>query len=861
MANCPHHQRKLPSSPGNCHFTDLLRCRLEGFVIPKSGQFEAYLFWLLAAILIGLGSLRASGADVTSTWDGTNNNWSSTAHWSNFPNVVAFPNNGNGGFTYNAAINSGTVNLDQNIALQKLTLNAATITGAFDLSLNDASTLSGPSTIAGSGLLTINSGGSLSVIGSIFATNTLSRSTVNNGTLTWNSGNINVNDVTFTNNGNFTANVVSGGFQFFNGTSGNNVFNNLGTLTKQGAGTADFRGPNFATAVTFNNSNLVDVQAGTLRLLAGGNHTGTFQGQSGATLQFGGDHTFAPGSLITGNMNVGFYNGNVVWNGASTNLNGEVDNYATLTIAAGRTLSSASGFLNANGAVLKGTGTLAAHVTNSGTLAPGNSPGIIHIDGDYTQTATGTLEIEVGGLTAGTEHDQVIVSGTASIDGNLTFPLVNNPTTGLLFHPQLNDEITFLTANSISGAPKGVFAPNLASVDPALGFVVIKNNQDLRLRFVTPTDVHFVDNSSPTKDWNQASNWDVNRLLTTADKVDLSRSQAPLIQRVEVTSADAFTYQLTIHDQSSPITVVVKNSKTLAAAVGDVIIGRNAAIELGTAGNMLDEGTLATATTKSVLLQDGGQLKGNGDVHANLMVTSGTVAPGFGVGHLDVVGNYQQGASGTLSLQVNGSNTNQFDTIAVSGAVQLGGTLRVDASGLSTPVPGTSIDIMTAGSLTPGTQFDSVETTGASSIYFAPTYLPGVVRLIEYPLGDMNRDGVLNSADVEYFALALMNPRAYFQTIVTPAEGSSYCLCVFGSQSGNMDHMGGLDFDDIPYFATAVGSSPHAIGLAIERLSQVPEPGSGLLVLCFGYYQLALRNRRGSQTFSAKRVLLSVRVV
>ena len=50
-----------------------------------------------------------------------------------------------------------------------------------------------------------------------------------------------------------------------------------------------------------------------------------------------------------------------------------------------------------NSGVLRGTGTYFQNVTNNGTVAPGASPGILTIDGDYTQSPAGTLEIEVGG--------------------------------------------------------------------------------------------------------------------------------------------------------------------------------------------------------------------------------------------------------------------------------------------------------------------------------------------------------------------------------------------------------------------------------------------------------------------------------
>jgi|GEM_PF-504320 len=61
---------------------------------------------------------------------------------------------------------------------------------------------------------------------------------------------------------------------------------------------------------------------------------------------------------------------------------------------------------------LGGTVTIAGNLTNLGTLAPGNSPGTITINGNYIEA--GTLDIEVEGLTPGTQHDQVIVTGTAT---------------------------------------------------------------------------------------------------------------------------------------------------------------------------------------------------------------------------------------------------------------------------------------------------------------------------------------------------------------------------------------------------------------------------------------------------------------
>ena len=58
-------------------------------------------------------------------------------------------------------------------------------------------------------------------------------------------------------------------------------------------------------------------------------------------------------------------------------------------------------------------------------MNPGPGLGTLTITGDYTQTASGELAIEVGGLTPGTGHDRLSVGGTATLDGALSVDLVN----------------------------------------------------------------------------------------------------------------------------------------------------------------------------------------------------------------------------------------------------------------------------------------------------------------------------------------------------------------------------------------------------------------------------------------------------
>lgn len=100
-----------------------------------------------------------------------------------------------------------------------------------------------------------------------------------------------------------------------------------------------------------------------------------------------------------------------------------------------------------NGGSLVGTGTVTGSVKNNGaTFGPGFSPGKITVNGNYAQTATGVLNMEIGGTTAGTEYDQLVVSGNAALGGTLNVSLING------FRPKVGDVFQLIAPNSISGA-------------------------------------------------------------------------------------------------------------------------------------------------------------------------------------------------------------------------------------------------------------------------------------------------------------------------------------------------------------------------------------------------------------------------
>src|SRR3954451_8776702 len=102
---------------------------------------------LLAAGLAAAVAPQARAQTVTATWNGTSGNWTDAALWNVPPN---FPNNGQGGFNYNAVVNGGgTLTLDQAIVIEQLTFSSGTITGANDLTMNALFTWNG-GTLSGS---------------------------------------------------------------------------------------------------------------------------------------------------------------------------------------------------------------------------------------------------------------------------------------------------------------------------------------------------------------------------------------------------------------------------------------------------------------------------------------------------------------------------------------------------------------------------------------------------------------------------------------------------------------------------------------------------------------------------------------
>ena len=96
---------------------------------------------------------------------------------------------------------------------------------------------------------------------------------------------------------------------------------------------------------------------------------------------------------------------------------------AGMTILNGGNVIAGAG-LNFQGGTLEGSGSVFVRTSTTQALSPQLSPGMISISDNYVQTSAGVFDVELGGLTAGTQYDQLRVTKSVMLAG-LNVSIVN----------------------------------------------------------------------------------------------------------------------------------------------------------------------------------------------------------------------------------------------------------------------------------------------------------------------------------------------------------------------------------------------------------------------------------------------------
>jgi len=351
--------------------------------------------------------------------------------------------------------------------------------------ISDAgSILNGP-TLAGG---TLTNGGTLvtTVDGMLTNGGTLQGATLNNNlsaTIT-NFGQFRNSENSSLNNSGILTNA--GTLTNFLGTITNffGTINNVGSFTNTGGTITNFIGI-ITNVATFNNAGTLNNVNSTLTNLGSFNNSAALNNSS--TLD--NAHSFINSGSVTntGNLeNSGFFSSNLLTNSsAGTVLNdsgatlsnsgtltnaGTVSNHGTISNSgilniqpggvfnnlAGSTFTQTSGQLIVDGTlnsltavqiaggVLSGTGTINGNVNNSGLVQPGDAPGTLTLNGNYSQGSFGLLTIDLGGTAPG-DSSVLNVSGLSTLDGTLDLTAVNG------FIPAAGDSFTFLLFGALSG--------------------------------------------------------------------------------------------------------------------------------------------------------------------------------------------------------------------------------------------------------------------------------------------------------------------------------------------------------------------------------------------------------------------------
>jgi len=210
------------------------------------------------------------------------------------------------------------------------------------------------------------------------------------------------------------------------------------------------------SSVTVNSISFINAMGGSYRISGepSVNVNASTAGTSASVGVAAGSHEFQAPFGIHSNTTANIANGATLTFNNALNLNGQtLSKTGDGTMTVNNVLSAGGGgSIIGAGGIIGGVGTVGGDLDNSGaTVAPGNSSGVLAVDGSYTQGSGGTLAMEIEGLAGPGEggHDQLAVVGTASLDGTLGVTPV-----GGYADPTVrgnSDSFTLLTSTGLSG--------------------------------------------------------------------------------------------------------------------------------------------------------------------------------------------------------------------------------------------------------------------------------------------------------------------------------------------------------------------------------------------------------------------------
>jgi autotransporter-associated beta strand protein len=597
---------------------------------------------------------------------------------------------GDNNFGGTLTIDGGTVAIGATGSMASASLNLATAGTTFDVSaasnpvIQDLSGVAGTAVSLGANTLTFGTGNSTIFGGVITGAGGLFKEGTGTITLTGAntfSGGVFIDDGTLALGAG--GSMVSATSVFVNGGSAGFSIANAGNQTVQNltaiGGGAVMLGANTLT---------VDNTGGSGNLFAG-----VFSGTGGIVVE--GDGTLTINAPST-------YTGSTVVNGGTLALGstGSIASSSGLNLAAAGTAFDISGGTNqtiqglsgvAGTTVNLGPFTLTVGGTGS-TIFAGTIAGITPLNG-LTKQGSGTLTltgvetyigpttINAGTLALGAGGSLAASSGISLAASSAAFDISGGGSQVIQDLTGVSGSAITLGANTLTlgTANSTSFAGNISGAGGALAK---QGTGTLTL--------------SGTDSYTGGTTITAGTLTGTTSSLQgniLDNAALVFNQSAAGTYAGSLSGSGTLSLQGTGVVTLTGNSAGFAGTTnvssGDLAVGASSSSTAQLGGN--------------VGVTSGGMVSGHGTIGGSLTNTSGAVAPGGSIGTLTVNGNYTQGPTGTLAVQLTPAGASK---LAVAGTVSLQGSLDI-LSGPNGYVPFSQYTILTSGGGISGT-FQSV---------------------------------------------------------------------------------------------------------------------------------------------------------
>lgn len=181
---------------------------------------------------------------------------------------------------------------------------------------------------------------------------------------------------------------------------------------------------------------------------------------------------------ITNNRGPDWLSTLVVTGGSRTTFYDDVTNNSQIVVRKLGGVASTATFLGS----YSGTGSTlgGGDIIFEGDLKPGNSPAAITMENDVALGPGAQLEIELGGVTPGSQYDQLVVTGELALGGTLDVDLVNLGAG--VFQPQLGS--VFEIASAAGGIIGSFATEQMPGLGPLLEMQLVQTANELFLTVV-----------------------------------------------------------------------------------------------------------------------------------------------------------------------------------------------------------------------------------------------------------------------------------------------------------------------------------------------------------------------------------------